>query len=224
MTMHPTWQQWLNDEKHKEYYKELTQFLKTRHEQGAIIYPPNKYWFTALEQDPNTIKVVILGQDPYHGPNQAHGLSFSVLPGIKTPPSLKNIYKELQADIPNMHVDVDSGYLKAWSEQGVMLLNTILTVEAGSPGSHKDKGWEKFTDTIIETINSKLSHVVFILWGKMAEQKKSMIDESKHCIITSPHPSPFSAHTGFFGSKPFSKANAYLLEQGKSEINWSTVS
>lgn len=212
------WEEFLAEEYSKEYYQNLRKFL-IREYSTKIIYP-NKYdifnaiHFTSYE---NT-KVVILGQDPYHGPNQAHGLSFSVKAGVNTPPSLQNIYKEIQSDIgcyiPN------NGFLKKWSDQGVLLLNTVLTVEASKPNSHKGMGWEKFTDKIITTINDKSDPVVFILWGKNAQNKEELITNNKHLIIKAPHPSPFSANRGFFGSKPFSKVNTFLNSIGKEGIDW----
>ena len=212
------WKNLLDDEFNKEYYKTLRNFLITEYKTRTI-YPDKYDIFNALHFTPyKDIKVVILGQDPYHGPGQAHGLSFSVNPGIKTPPSLLNIYKELNSDlgcyIPN------NGYLKKWADQGVLLLNTSLTVRAGEANSHKSIGWEIFTDKIISLINEKEDAVVFLLWGNNAIKKKNLITNKKHLILTSVHPSPLSASRGFFGSKPFSKINNFLTSVNKNPINW----
>ncbi len=183
------------------------------------IYPPKELIFRALELTPfENIKVVILGQDPYHGEGEANGLAFSVNKGVKLPPSLRNIYEELKSDmgikIPN------HGDLTSWAKQGVLLLNSVLTVEKDKPASHRNIGWEEYTDSIIREISDKKENIVFILWGKYAQSKKAFIDERKHLVISSPHPSPFSANKGFFGSKPFSKTNTYLKSKGKKEIDW----
>lgn len=212
------WAGLLNDEFNKEYYQTLRSFL-TNEYKTKTIYPDKYDIFNALHfTSYKDIKVVILGQDPYHGPGQAHGLSFSVNPGIKIPPSLLNIYKELNSDlgcyIPN------NGYLKKWADQGVLLLNTVLTVRDGAANSHKNKGWEQLTDKIIQLINEKNDPVVFILWGNNAIQKKSLITNNKHLILTSTHPSPLSAFRGFFGSRPFSKTNDFLMSIGKPPIDW----
>ncbi|MCC5909027.1 MAG: uracil-DNA glycosylase [Clostridiaceae bacterium] len=212
------WNVLLEDEFQKPYYLELQKFLMEAY-RTKTIYPNKNDIYNALNFTSfKDTKVVILGQDPYHGPGQAHGLSFSVNPGVKTPPSLKNIFKELQKDlgydIPN------NGYLADWAKQGVLMLNTVLTVEAGNPNSHKGKGWENFTDRIITLLNGRDKSVVFILWGKHAQQKEELITSEKHYIIKSPHPSPFSANKGFFGSKPFSKVNEILREIGSKEIDW----
>ncbi|MGX7197706.1 uracil-DNA glycosylase [Enterococcus olivae] len=216
--IHNSWQEVLEEEFQQPYYLELREFLKQEYRTQKI-YPDMFHIFEALEKTPyEKVKIVILGQDPYHGPNQAHGLSFSVQPGVRIPPSLKNIYKELQEDlgIP----PVDHGYLTSWAEQGVLLLNTVLTVREGQAYSHRGKGWEQLTDTIIQKLNDRPDPVVFILWGKPAQQKIAMIDTNKHVIIRSVHPSPLSAHRGFFGSRPFSQANQALLSMGKEPINW----
>ncbi|MNI33784.1 Uracil-DNA glycosylase [compost metagenome] len=212
------WAPWLESEFTKPYYVELSQFLENEY-QTQILYPARPDIFNALQltsyQD---VKVVILGQDPYHGEGQAHGLSFSVQPGIPAPPSLKNMFKELSEDIgcsiPN------HGELTSWAKQGVLLLNTVLTVRAHTPNSHKGKGWEVFTDKVIQVLNEREKPVVFILWGSHAQAKLKMIDSGRHCIISSPHPSPLSSYRGFFGSKPYSRANGYLRELGSEEINW----
>lgn len=213
------WAPLLEQEFEKEYYEELRQFLKKEYTEHTV-YPDmydiyNALHYTSYE---NT-KVVILGQDPYHGPNQAHGLSFSVQPKVKTPPSLQNIFKELEEDLgfePPGH-----GYLKKWAEEGVLLLNTVLTVRKGEANSHKNKGWETLTNEIIKKINEKEDPVVFLLWGKHAQSKQELITNSRHMIITSAHPSPFAAHRGFFGSKPFSRTNSFLKNAGRPEIDWS---
>ncbi|HHY74247.1 MAG TPA: uracil-DNA glycosylase [Bacillus bacterium] len=212
------WASLLEGEFAKPYYQQLRKILRDEYE-TKVIYPDKYDIFNALHftsyQD---TKVVIIGQDPYHGPNQAHGLSFSVKPGVTIPPSLQNIYKELQADlgcsIPN------HGYLVEWTKQGVLLLNAVLTVRAGIPNSHKTLGWEMFTDKVIETLNRREEPVVFILWGQYAQQKQQLITSPWHYIIKSPHPSPFSANRGFFGSRPFSRTNAFLREIGSEEIEW----
>jgi uracil-DNA glycosylase len=212
------WSEVLKEVFEKESFKKLTAFVKKDY-QSTICYPTEKAIFNAFEVCSfSQTKVVILGQDPYHGEGQAHGLSFSVPDGIKTPPSLRNIFKELASDL-----DINTpshGDLTPWAKQGVLLLNATLTVRKSTPGSHQKQGWEEFTDSVIKTISDKKKSVVFILWGKFAEQKAILIDESKHCIITSSHPSPFSAHRGFLGSKPFSKTNEYLSENGLKTIDW----
>ncbi|MED1722563.1 uracil-DNA glycosylase [Brevibacillus parabrevis] len=212
------WASVLAGEFEKPYYLKLRQTLKEEY-QTQTIYPDMYHIFTALHLTSyEQAKVVILGQDPYHGPGQAHGLSFSVKPGIKPPPSLVNIYKELQSDL-NCAIP-EHGYLSHWAKQGVMMLNTVLTVRASNPNSHKGIGWETFTDQIIHLLNEREKPLVFILWGKHAQEKAAFIDKKKHCIIASPHPSPFSANRGFFGSRPFSRANAFLRSQGMEEIDW----
>ena len=214
-----SWKEILLSELNSTYMQNLSKFLREQIILGKTIYPPGNQIFNAFNKTPfPKVKVVILGQDPYHGESQAHGLSFSVKESIKKPPSLQNIFKELQDDI-NIKIP-SNGNLEKWANQGVLLLNSCLTVEKGKPGSHKDKGWEIFTDYILKQINSKKSNVVFILWGKYARDKKSFIDDSRHCIIESAHPSPYSAHNGFFGSKPFSKTNHYLIKKGLEPIFW----
>ena len=219
-SLHPSWLHVLQDEFQKPYMLGLTQFLKQENEQGTIVYPKHSDVFNAFKLTPlNEVKVVILGQDPYHGTNQAHGLSFSVQKGVAVPPSLKNIYKELQADIPGFNMP-SHGDLSSWAKQGVLLLNATLTVRANEPGSHQKMGWEQFTDKAIEALNAEKSGLVFILWGRHAQAKASLIDSSKHLILMAAHPSPFSAFNGFFGCKHFSKANAYLLSKGEKPIIW----
>jgi len=212
------WDKYLNPEFEKDYFVKLQHFLKNEYS-NTTIYPHECDLFNALHYTSySNTKVVILGQDPYHGPNQAHGLSFSVNKGIKTPPSLLNIYKELKNDlgcyIPN------NGYLKKWADQGILLLNSVLSVRASKANSHKKVGWEIFTNKIIETLNKKETPLVFILWGNNAISKSKLITNKNHLIITSVHPSPLSAHRGFFGSKPFSKTNDFLLSNNEKAIDW----
>lgn len=218
-TLNNKWLRVLNKEFSKPYLLELDNFLETRKAAGAKIFPKQQDIFRSLElTDFDDVKVVILGQDPYHGPNQAHGLSFSVQEGIKQPPSLKNIYKELNTDLG---FDIPTtGFLEPWAKQGVLMLNAVLTVEQADPNSHANKGWETFTDKIISTISGQKENVVFILWGAYAQKKESLIDSGKHKIIKSAHPSPFSARNGFFESKPFSKTNDYLESTSQKAINW----
>ncbi|SHN26640.1 uracil-DNA glycosylase [Gracilibacillus kekensis] len=212
------WADILKSEFEKEYYLRLRDFLKQEYQQYTV-YPQMYDIYNALHYTPfHKVKVVILGQDPYHGPNQAHGLSFSVKPEVDIPPSLKNIYKELQADIGCSIPD--HGYLVKWAEQGVLLLNNVLTVRAGQAHSHQKKGWERVTDHVITSLNEKTTPVVYLLWGAAAQKKQALIDSSKHFIIKSPHPSPLSAHRGFFGSKPFSKTNDLLKQQQLTPIDW----
>ncbi len=216
----PDWNAALGESLSQPYFKSLSDFLKKEKAEGVTVYPSeadifNAFKLTAFEE----VKVVILGQDPYHGIGQAHGLSFSVQKGIAPPPSLKNIYKELASEFPDFKIP-SHGDLTDWATQGVLLLNATLTVRAHSPGSHQKKGWEQFTDTVIKELSEKRNGLVFILWGNYAKQKEGLIDQNKHFIIKSPHPSPFSAYTGFFGSKPFSKTNELLVRKGKEGIDW----
>lgn len=215
-----TWKLQLHDEFENDYMKNLKSFLLTQYEQGKIIHPHCEEYFAAMNLTPlDQVKVVIVGQDPYHGPGQAHGLSFSVKDGVRFPPSLKNIFKELNHDL-NLPIP-KSGSLIKWAEQGVLLLNAVLTVESGKAASHQGKGWEEFTDKIIHIVNDHCEHVVFILWGSYAQKKAAFVDREKHLVLESVHPSPLSAHRGFFGTRPFSKTNAYLKVHGISEIDWS---
>ena len=213
------WDNLLKEEYQKDYFINLMNFIKKEYIEKTI-YPKQNEVFNAFRYtDFNDLKVVILGQDPYHGPNQAEGLSFSVSNEVLKPPSLKNIFKELESDLGIPFPKSNS--LKPWAREGILLLNAVLTVEEHTPTSHKDKGWETFTDNVIKVINTKETPVVFILWGSYARNKKSLITNPIHYIIESPHPSPFSAYNGFFGSKPFSKTNAFLKSKGLEEINWS---
>lgn len=215
-----SWKKLLSDELKRPYMLELQDFLSSELKKGKTIYPQTDEIFAALNLTPfSQVKVVILGQDPYHGPGQAHGLCFSVKKGVKPPPSLVNIFKEMRDDLrfemPN------HGNLEAWAGQGVLLLNNVLTVEDGKAGSHHNRDWEKFTDKIIQLLNEKRENLVFILWGSPAQKKARAVDPSKHLILKSVHPSPLSSYRGFFGSKPFSQTNAYLKSQKLSPIDWS---
>lgn len=214
-----TWKELIQTESQKEYYQNLMKFLDQEYK-NKTIYPPRKQLFTCFEVCPyDNVKVVILGQDPYHGENQAHGLCFSVQKGTKIPPSLRNIYKELKEDLG---IDAPShGYLMDWANQGVFLLNAVMSVEAGKAGSHQNQGWEKFTDTVIQKINERKDGVVFLLWGNWAISKAKLITNPQHVILTSAHPSPLSASRGFLGSKPFSKVNIALEKMGHTPIDWS---
>ncbi|MFC3203122.1 uracil-DNA glycosylase [Alteromonas oceani] len=215
-----TWQDALGPQKEAEYFTRLMARVESEREAGKVIYPPQQDVFNALKYTPlESVKVVILGQDPYHGPDQAHGLCFSVLPGVKTPPSLVNIYKELAADIDGFVIP-KHGTLTSWAEQGVLLLNTVLTVEQGKAHSHAKWGWETFTDAVIDAVNRHQQGVVFLLWGSHAQKKGMHIDTSKHHVLSAPHPSPLSAHRGFLGCKHFSQTNQLLSSQNKSPINW----
>ena len=215
-----TWQQLIETEQSKVYFKDLLHRVDIKRAEGVIIYPPAGDVFKAFELTPlDQVKVVILGQDPYHGPNQAHGLAFSVNEGIAFPPSLQNIFKELATDIEGFQIPMH-GDLRAWARQGVFLLNTVLTVQQAQANSHADWGWEQFTDEVINVLNTEREHLVFILWGAHAQKKGRVIDKKKHLVLTSPHPSPLSAYRGFFGSRPFSKANQYLVEHGLEPIDW----
>jgi len=217
--MNKNWKPYLKEELEKPYFIKLKEFLASEANAGKTIYPAKENIYTAFNVAPEDVRVVILGQDPYHGPNQAHGMSFSVLPGIKPPPSLKNIYKEIQSEY-NYTMSDKNGYLMPWAQQGVMLINSVMTVEASLPASHKDKGWEMFTDKVIEILSQNCEHIVFLLWGSYAKAKKNLIDETKHCVLTSAHPSPFSAHTGFFGNNHFKLANEYLAAHHLKQIDW----
>lgn len=218
--MEESWKKLMSPEFKKPYFKQLVTHIKTEKEQGKIIYPAGNHIFNAFEKTPcKHVKVVILGQDPYHGPGQAHGLSFSVANGIQKPPSLLNILKELQTDL-GIPIP-ENGNLENWALQGVLLLNASLTVRASEPMSHAKIGWADFTDEVIKKIAALNSHVVFILWGKFAQEKRILIDAKKHFILQSVHPSPLSVHKGFFGSRPFSLTNEYLMKKGIDPIDWS---
>ncbi|MBB3188917.1 uracil-DNA glycosylase [Halomonas cerina] len=214
-----SWQRWLGDEFQAPYMQALRDFLAAEKAARKVIYPHSSNWFRAFELTPlDRVKVVILGQDPYHGPGQAHGLCFSVRPGVRVPPSLSNIYKELEADVGAR--PVDHGCLEHWARQGVLLLNTSLTVEQGNAGSHRGMGWETFTDRAIQTVSAHAKPSVFLLWGSPARKKKALVDTSRHLVLESPHPSPLSAHRGFFGNHHFSRANAFLEQNGRYPIDW----
>lgn len=217
-----SWKQVLEAEFKKEYMIKLKQFLVDELKQSKVIYPLPREIFSALNlTTPEDVKVVIVGQDPYHGPNQAHGLCFSVKPGVRHPPSLQNIYRELQRDLGGS--GPPQGHLVPWASQGVLLLNSILTVEKGLPGSHANKGWEIFTDRILKVLNDTRENIVFLLWGSYAQKKGHFLDKQRHCVLSAPHPSPFSAHKGFLGCSHFSRANSYLVEKRRRPIQWTTT-
>jgi uracil-DNA glycosylase len=214
-----SWRPVLADEFEKPYFQKLTSWVRGEYA-TTTVYPLGSQIFHAFDACPfEEVKVVILGQDPYHGKNQAHGLAFSVNEGVRTPPSLQNIFKELQEDIPGTPAPAN-GNLDRWAQQGVLLLNATLTVRAATPGSHQKKGWEEFTDTVIRKVSEGRPHVVFILWGAYAQKKEELIDASKHLVLKAAHPSPYSADRGFFGSKPFSQTNAWLAQHGEQPITW----
>jgi uracil-DNA glycosylase len=223
MTKPLTWQEFIDSEKEQEYLQKTLAFVASERQAGKSIFPPENDVFNAFHvTELSEVNVVILGQDPYHGPNQAHGLCFSVKPGVKIPPSLKNIYKELANDIDGFAIP-DHGYLQHWAEQGVLLLNTVLTVEQGHAHSHAKLGWETFTDRVMEAINQSRDNVVFLLWGSHAQKKGAMIDRNRHRVLLAPHPSPLSAHRGFLGCGHFSQTNQYLCEIGRKPIDWQPV-
>ena len=218
--LEPGWRERLASEFEQPYMAELKRFLLGERDRGKRIFPKGSEWFRALDLTPlEKVRVVILGQDPYHGLGQAHGLCFSVRHGVQPPPSLVNIFKELRSDVgvePARH-----GFLEHWAEQGVLLLNSVLTVEMGRAASHREKGWERFTDAIIQLVNAKQEPVVFMLWGSYAQKKAAFVDTSRHLVLKAPHPSPLSAHSGFFGCRHFSKANAFLEARGLPPIDWA---
>lgn len=217
--LEPGWKAALQDEFNQPYMKDLSAFLRREKTLGKTIYPPGPLIFSALNSTPlDRVRVVILGQDPYHGPGQAHGLAFSVQPGIATPPSLQNIFKELKRDL-NLAIPTH-GYLQRWAEQGVLMLNTSLTVEQGVAGSHAKAGWQTFTNRIIEVVNAQREHLVFMLWGANAQGKAPLIDPTRHLMLKSAHPSPLSAHRGFLGNGHFSRANQFLQQHGLEPIDW----
>ena len=214
------WLQLLESEFSSDYMKQLGEFLRAEKAQGKEIYPPGGEFFAALEATPPaSVKVVILGQDPYHGPGQAHGLSFSVRGRQRIPPSLQNVFRELQSDLGLR--TPSHGDLSAWADEGVLLLNSILSVERGVAGAHQGKGWERFTDAVIAAVNAGTSPVVFMLWGAQAQRKGSAINRDRHCVLTAPHPSPLSAHRGFLGCQHFSQANRFLVEHQRGPVDWS---
>jgi uracil-DNA glycosylase len=216
--IHDSWRQVLENEFASEYFSTLSAFVKREYQEG-VVYPPPRAILSALDLCPfDQVKVVILGQDPYHGKGQAMGLSFSVPGGVRLPPSLQNIYKELRDDLKSPLRE--SGDLTDWATQGVLLLNATLTVRAGQPGSHQKQGWERFTDAVIKKLSNEREHLVFMLWGNYARAKREYIDPGKHLVLEAPHPSPYSAHSGFFGCRHFSKANEYLRAWGRGEIAW----
>ena len=218
--LEPGWRERLRGEFEQPYMGELKRFLLAERERGRRIFPKGSEWFRALDLTPlERVRVVILGQNPYHGEGQAHGLCFSVEPGVPPPPSLINIFKELDSDLgiePARH-----GLLDHWARQGVLLLNSVLTVEMGRAASHRDRGWERFTDAVVAEVNAKPEPVVFLLWGSYAQKKAAFVDEARHLVLKAPHPSPLSAHSGFFGCRHFSKANAFLQSRGLAPIDWA---
>lgn len=216
--MEPSWKEKLQDEFEKPYFRELIGFVKEEYKNHTV-YPPGSLIFNAFNHCPfDKVKVVIIGQDPYHNPEQANGMAFSVAEGARVPPSLKNIYKEVSDELNKPMPE--SGSLERWADQGVLLLNATLTVRAKSPGSHQKKGWEVFTDAVIKKVSDEKEHIVFMLWGAYAQKKGSIIDETRHLVLKSAHPSPFAANRGFFGNNHFLKANKYLKEKGKQPIEW----
>lgn len=227
-----SWKQVLLPEFEQSYMRELRAYLAGEKSRRKVIYPPGPEIFAALDHTPlDAVKVVIIGQDPYHGPNQAHGLCFSVRDGVRIPPSLVNIFREIEQDMrdpdvpgadPDGHLG-DSGDLTGWADQGVLLLNAVLTVERGNAGAHQGRGWERFTDRVVDVVNATRDHVVFLLWGSYAQKKGARVDRDRHLVLTAPHPSPLSAHRGFFGCRHFSRANRYLVEHGRDPIDWFAV-
>lgn len=220
ISLHPEWLDVLAPEFEQDYLQQLRAFLLERSRAGAELYPPGKLIFNALDSTPlSQVKVVILGQDPYHGPGQAHGLCFSVQPGVRPPPSLVNIFKEIEDDLG--HPVPDHGCLQAWAERGVLLLNAVLTVERGNAGAHQGKGWEQFTDAVVRAVDERRDNVAFLLWGSQAQKKGAGIDTNRHLVLKAPHPSPLSAHRGFLGCGHFSKANHWLEKRGIEPVNWA---
>ncbi len=231
--LHPSWKTVLESEFKSPYMTRLRKFLKKELTTGKSVHPPMKELFAALDLCPlDEVRVVIIGQDPYHGPGQAHGLCFSVKPGIQPPPSLMNIIEEINSDLgkqnmgskaSNYPISKFQGCLVGWAQQGVLLLNSVLTVLEGRSGSHQGYGWEKFTDRIVQLVNEQRERVVFLLWGRHAQEKGAMVDRQKHCVLEAPHPSPLSVNRGFFGCRHFSKTNQYLIDHGQTPIDWSQV-
>jgi uracil-DNA glycosylase len=219
IALEESWKLRLQPEFHQPYMDQLRTFLQQRKQAGATVYPPGRQIFNAFNSTPfEAVRVVILGQDPYHGPRQAHGLCFSVLPGIPPPPSLVNVFKELHSDL-GLPVP-EHGYLQSWASQGVLLLNAVLTVERGQAGAHQGKGWELFTDQVVRLLNAEREGLVFMLWGGYALKKGAVVDRKRHLVLSAPHPSPLSAYRGFFGCRHFSRANQYLQEQGLAPVDW----
>ncbi len=222
-----SWKAVLQDEFAKPYMNELRRFLQTQKRNRKTVYPPGRRIFAALDLTPlHRVKVVIIGQDPYHGPNQAHGLCFSVQAGVAQPPSLINIFQEINSELGTRQQQLDTrhGCLEPWAAQGVLLLNSVLTVEGGRAASHRGRGWETFTDRVVEVLNRQCEHLVFLLWGSYALKKGEFVDRQRHCVLTAPHPSPLSAHRGFFGCDHFKQANAYLQANGTAPVDWFRVS
>ncbi|NOI99018.1 uracil-DNA glycosylase [Vibrio kanaloae] len=220
MSAPKTWESIINDERDKEYFQSVLAFVEQQRNSGKTIYPPQEQVFNAFDMTPfESVRVVILGQDPYHGANQAHGLAFSVLPGVKIPPSLRNMYKELAQDIEGFEIP-NHGYLDSWASQGVLMLNTVLTVEEAKAHSHAKCGWETFTDAIITELNQRSEPIIFLLWGAHAQKKGQAIDSERHHVLTAPHPSPLSARRGFFGCKHFSMTNKILCSIDQNPIDW----
>jgi len=221
-----SWKEALLPEFDQPYMHDLRGFLHAQRQAGKVIYPPGSEIFAALDLTPlPDVKVVIIGQDPYHGPGQAHGLCFSVQPGVPQPPSLVNVFKEINAEFSDepRRLDGQRGCLEPWARQGVLLLNAVLTVERGRAASHQGRGWERFTDAVVDVLNERRQHLVFMLWGSYAQRKGASLDRRKHCVLTAPHPSPLSAHRGFFGCNHFRKANDYLTMHGIEPIDWFEV-
>ncbi len=220
ITLNGSWSEPLRDEFEQPYMARLGQFLTAERKSGQTIFPDSANWFRALDLTPlEDVRVVILGQDPYHGPGQAHGLCFSVRPGIRPPPSLANIFKEMKSDLgiaPSAH-----GFLEHWAKQGVLLLNSVLTVRSGAAASHRERGWERFTEAVVRLVNAKSEPVAFLLWGSYAQRKAAFVDQEKHLVLKAPHPSPLSAHRGFFGCAHFSRTNAFLRDRGQAPIDWA---
>ncbi len=227
VSIDPSWQGFIDSELQKPHMKELRAYLAERKKQRAVVYPHSSLWFNAFSLTPvESVKVVILGQDPYHGPGQAHGLSFSVPEGVRPPPSLLNIFKEIDTDLGPFEPALAGrrlGCLESWARQGVFLLNSVLTVEQGLAASHQGRGWEEFTDSVISHLSEQRDGIVFLLWGSYAQKKGQVIDNKRHCVLKSPHPSPLSAHRGFFGCKHFSQANKWLEDNNSDPIDWTKV-
>ncbi|MEM8768119.1 MAG: uracil-DNA glycosylase [Pseudomonadota bacterium] len=226
LKLEASWKQLLGEEFEQPYMKQLGAYLRDEKRAGKVIFPPGAEMFAALDHTPvERVKVVIIGQDPYHGPRQAHGLCFSVRTGVQLPPSLVNIFKEIEAEYPegDRRFDGNRGCLEPWARQGVLLLNAVLSVERGRAGSHQGRGWETFTDAVVDHLNREREGLVFLLWGSYAQKKGAQVDRSRHQVLTSPHPSPLSAHRGFFGCGHFRAANEYLVQQGLTPIDWFDV-